>query len=378
MIPLLLVTALLLIGYALLMSSYRAGWRQIRPFRVPGDFVPQTRICVVVPARNERYNINDCIKSLLEQDYPAHLRQIIVVDDHSVDDTVEIARGYADRGVQCIRMADLPKPAGKAYKKQALAAGIARAEAELILTTDADCTSGTGLLRTVAARYEAGKPVAIIGPVIFSPVRQSVHIFQALDFASMQGITAAIHQRGWGSMANGANLAFQKTAFDAVGGYEGIDHIASGDDLLLVHKLSKHYPGQVAYLKSKDALVSTPPQPDWGSFLEQRVRWASKSGRYGDSRLTAQLLLVYLVNVALLAIVWDAIFGLTPWGAVLIFWTLKVMVEYWATAPVLAYYGLSSKMRYLFFFQPVHVLYIVVTGFLGLIGKYSWKDRKVK
>ena len=378
MIPLLIITILLLVGYALLLGSYRAGWQAIPAFQVPEGFVPQTSITVVIPARNEEATIASCIESLLAQDYPAALRQIIVIDDHSVDETAEITGRYAAQNVQCIRMAKLPKPAGKAYKKLALATGIARAESELILTTDADCTGGPQWLRTLAACYEQTKPVAIIGPVAFMPAESPIAVFQALDFATMQGVTGAVHRKSWGSMANGANLAFRKTAFDAVGGYAGTDHIVSGDDLLLLYKLGKQFPGQTAYLKSKDARVNTPPQPDFGSFLEQRIRWASKSGKYGDRRLTAQLILVYLTNLALLTVVFTAIFSTFSWGAVLVLWSLKALIDYGSAQPVLDYYGLAGKMQYLLLFQPLHVAYIVVAGFLGSTGHYRWKGRTVK
>ncbi len=375
---LLVLTALLLAGYAWLLSSYRAGWKAIPPFVVKEGFVPQTSISIIIPARNEEGNIASCIESLLAQDYPAALRQIIVVDDNSVDATADIAGRFINHNVQCIRMANLPKPAGKAYKKQALAAGIAMANSELILTTDADCLAGPQLLRTLAARYEESRTVAIIGPVTFAPAARLVEIFQVLDFATMQGVTAAIHHKGWGTLANGANLSFQKAAFNAVGGYEGTNHIVSGDDLLLVYKLGKAYPGQIAYLKSEAAIVSTPPQPDLGTFLEQRVRWASKSGKYGDGLLTAQLALVYLTNLALLGVFLAAFLTPLPWGAVLVLWGFKAIIDSWSAGPVLDYYGLDSKTQYLFLFQPLHVVYIVVAGFLGMFGKYSWKGRAVK
>lgn len=68
-------------------------------------------------------------------------------------------------------------------------------------------------------------------------------------------------------MCNGANLAYEKTAFDKVNGFTGIDNIASGDDMLLMHKIWKHYPDRVHYLKSKAAIVTTQPMKTWKTFL---------------------------------------------------------------------------------------------------------------
>ena len=113
----------------------------------------------------------------------------------------------------------------------------------------------------------------------------------------LQGITGAGIFRQKLSMSNGANFSYEKKVFDEVGGFKGIDSIASGDDMLLLHKISKMYPGRIHYLKSKDAIVKTEPMKTWREFFNQRIRWASKAAKYDDKRIFFVLLLVYLVNL---------------------------------------------------------------------------------
>ena len=86
-------------------------------------------------------------------------------------------------------------------------------------------------------------------------------------------------------MCNGANLAYERKLFYEVDGFAGIDHIASGDDMLLMHKIAKKYPGKIYYLKSVDAIVSTHPMQSWKQFFNQRIRWASKATHYDDKRI---------------------------------------------------------------------------------------------
>src|SRR2546427_294101 len=74
-------------------------------------------------------------------------------------------------------------------------------------------------------------------------------VFQTLNFLTLQGITAASVYKRFHSMCNGANLAYEKSAFYEVGGFNNIDNIASGDDMLLMHKIFKQYPDKVFYLK---------------------------------------------------------------------------------------------------------------------------------
>src|ERR1700741_4803978 len=106
-----------------------------------------------------------------------------------------------------------------------------------------------------------------------------------MDFLVLQGITGASVTKKIHSMCNGANLAYEKKIFYEVNGFAGIDHIASGDDMLLMHKIAKIYPGRIGYLKSTEAIVNTQPMATWPDFFNQRIRWASKATHYNDKRI---------------------------------------------------------------------------------------------
>lgn len=378
---------LLTFGYVLLMLAYRTGWARQEDFHPPVAFQPVTFISVIIPARNEANNIGACLESIISQQYPKNLFEVIVVDDHSEDETANIAGKYARENVRYIRLSDVLK--GKdnvnAYKKAALSAGIAQCRGVLIVTTDADCIApGTWLLQ-IAALYEAKKPSMIVAPVIYSCNGSILQLFQLTDFMSMQGITVATHALRLGNMSNGANLAFSKKAYEHVQGYDGTEHLASGDDYLLMMKIARLNPQGIAYLKSDKAIVSTLPQPTWRDFLQQRIRWASKSGKYNDSKLTAILLLVYLFNFCILAAFVMGIFyhelAIFAAGILLV----KIIIEYLFIVAVANFFSVSMsnkiKRKMLGYFpllQPLHILYIVLAGFLGFIGGYEWKGRKVR
>jgi cellulose synthase/poly-beta-1,6-N-acetylglucosamine synthase-like glycosyltransferase len=363
--------------YVLLMGLYLWGWHAKQDFREMPGYQPQTRISVIIPARNEAENIGACVASVLGGDYPRELLQVIVVDDFSEDGTAGFA---AIAGAEVLRMDTLPAdPEGsRAFKKKALAAGIATSSGELIVTTDADCIAPKGWLRVIAAVYERAEAAAVIGPVAFHDGSRIVEMFQSIDFTTMQGITAAAHQLGLGNMANGANFAFARDAYEAVGGYRDISGLASGDDYLLLHKLKQRYPQGIRYLKSRDAIIRTAAQPDWRSFFRQRIRWASKSGKYPDHRLTAILTLVYLFNVALTGAALAAAFGAFPWmlcGALFFFKVIAELIFLW---PVSGFYGKRGELIRFPFLQPLHILYIVSAGFMGMARSYEWKGRQVR
>lgn len=375
---LILFTLALTLAYVALIGLYALGWKRARPFGSPPGFAPSTTISVVIPARNEAVHIAACLRSVLAQDYPPHLLQIIVADDFSEDDTAALASGI-DARVQVVSMKNEPEQEGTPkYKKGALAAGIRSSSGTLIVTTDADCIAPPQWLRSIAALYETKRPAMIVGPVAFISGLSMLHIFQSLDFMSMQGITAAAHALRLGDMANGANLAFTRDAFEQVGGYDDISGLASGDDYLLLHKMRRHFPQEIAYLKAPEAIIQTTAQPTWRAFLQQRIRWASKSGKYGDARLTGILALVYIFNLAILA---AAIFGFRNprwWLIPGIMVAVKWLAEALFLLPVSRFFRKRSDVIWLLSLQPLHIIYIVLAGYLGMLGKYRWKGRELR
>ena len=380
MLPTFILCTLLTLGYVLLMIVYNKGWAKQKDFSVPPLFIPNTRISVIIPARNEARNIGACLDAILAQIYPAGMCEIIVVDDHSEDDTAKIVAEYEDRNVRCISLSRYI-PMGNqvnSFKKVAIAAGIAHSNGALIVTTDADCIAPNAWLMHLAAIYEQENPVMVVAPVIYSSDQSVVQLFQLIDFMSMQGITAAAHSLKLGNMSNGANLAFRKTTFDRIGGYEGIQHLASGDDFLLMMKMNKFSPRSISYIKSAQATVSTAPQPDWSGFLQQRIRWASKTGKYNDTRLTGILLLVYAFNLSFLVLIIGSFFNPTLLFIMLCMLIAKVAAEYYFLVPVARFFHKDWVLKYFPFLQPLHIAYIIIAGFLGLMGSYEWKGRRVK
>jgi cellulose synthase/poly-beta-1,6-N-acetylglucosamine synthase-like glycosyltransferase len=367
----------LLLFYVLLLLLYSYGWFAQKEFLIEKNYSPKTRISVIVAARNEAENIERCVQSILSQRYPRHLFELIIVDDHSTDNTVELVCAIASENLKLISLNDFLSEGELviSYKKKALALGIAQSRGSLIVTTDADCWMGNQWLDCLAAIYEKEGPEMIVAPVKFSSDASLLQQFQSLDFMTMQGITVATVRLGLGIMCNGANLAFSRRAYDAVGGYEGINHLVSGDDYLLQLKIKKQFPKGVHYLKSPMAIVSTLPQSTWSNFIQQRIRWASKTGKYDDVKMTLILLSLYTFNCSLFLLGLVAIFDTVLLKTFLLVFIVKVFAELLFLLPVARFYGQTKQLIIFPLLQPLHILYIIVAGFLSRIGKFEWKNR---
>lgn len=368
---LLYIIIVLFVLYSLLLFHYGQTWNKV-PDYTPAQRAT-TRVSVLIPARNEEKNIAVLLNALLKQSYPSGQTEIIVIDDHSSDLTASVVQSYPQ-----VRLIQLTEDALNSYKKKAIEKGIAAANGELIITTDADCIPGPEWLSSMVSFYEEKKAVFIAAPVVFSHNNSVLQVFQALDFLVLQGITAAaVHSRSM-SMCNGANMAYEKKAFYAVDGFKGIDQIASGDDMLLMHKIRKQYPNGVYYLKSKAAIMTTAPMLSWRSFFNQRIRWASKARSYSDKRIFAVLLLVYLFNLSFAASLIAGFADSRYWLVFAAAWVGKTLVELPFVYGVAGFYGKRSLLNWFFLFQPLHILYTISSGLLGQFGSYEWKGRKVK
>ncbi len=373
-----ILSSLITIAYCLLMVAYTIGWLKQKEFLLPTNFEPKTFISIIIPARNEEENIAACINSILAQKYPVSLFEILIVDDHSTDNTVEIVENFNKDNIHCFSLANYIKGGEtSSYKKAALAAGISECKGELIITTDADCTAPNSWLLHIAAYYQSNNPTMIIAPVNYASNNNLVQTFQVIDFITMQGITAATHALKSGNMSNGANLAFTKAAFMQIDGYEGVDNFASGDDYLLMLKMSNLPDSKIAYLKSAKAMVVTQPQPDWHSFLQQRIRWASKSGKYDDKKLNAILILVYVFNLMFALLFISGIWCNQLLVTAVTLLIIKILAELLLLIPVASFFKKEWLLGYFPFLQPLHILYIIVAGFLGYAGNYEWKGRKI-
>ena len=367
-----IITFILLVTYLILFDYYAKGWKGSGAnFIKEAD--PSIFASVIIAARNEAQNIPALLKSLDLQDYPKEFFEVIIVDDHSTDETRQEILAALNTNVIYVE-----QEMEIFSKKKAIEKGIRISKGELIITTDADCILPPGWLTTITGLYQQKKAAFIAAPVKFSYNHQFLQKFQAVDFMMLQGITASGISLNLHYMCNGANLGFSKNAFREVDGYKGIDRIATGDDMLLMHKIKKHYPGNIFYLKNKDAIVTTAPMQTWKDFFMQRKRWASKTFVYDDWRIIAILAFVYLFNTWFFILLTASIFSPVNFLIVLLFLVIKASVEWNYLKPVARFYSEERLLKYLFLYQPIHIFYTVFVGAWSQTGNYEWKGRNTK
>jgi cellulose synthase/poly-beta-1,6-N-acetylglucosamine synthase-like glycosyltransferase len=359
--------------YIFVVITFIAGWARIKAYKAISHKA-KTFVSIIIAARNEEDKIAKTIDDVLAQRYPKELFELIIIDDHSVDRTAEIVSSYPS-----VKLIQLNEPqALNSYKKMAIQKAIGIAKGSLIITTDADCRMGNKWLETVVAYYEEYGYKMISSPVAYDEEKSFFEELQSLEFAYLIGLGASTIGNKNPSTCNGANLAYEKKAFFEVGGFTGIDDLASGDDELLLHKMAAVYGDKIGFLKSKDAVVYTHAKPTLKEFIQQRKRWASKSTRYKDKSVIILGVSIWLFNVSIVlnAILCVFFNGLLPF---LLFQIIsKLLIEFVFLYKMMGFFKRMSLLFWLPILNVLHVIYFIYIGIAGNSGKYNWKGRMVK
>ncbi len=361
--------------YLLLLWWITIGWFRLQE-REPGAGNAEVTVSVIVPARNEALVISRCLSSLAAQHYPENKFEILVIDDHSSDDTARIVQTFIDNhaGVR-IKLLPLSTESGK---KQAILHAMKVASGELILCTDADCQHPPAWISTMAGFFASGKPVFIAGPVVLNTRGGFSGLFQETEFASLIASGAGSIGMRTPTMCNGANLGFSAEAFRSLNSDALKSAIGSGDDVFLMMSVKQKFgPSGIGFLKSRDALVVAEGKDKLSDYLKQRFRWVSKSHAYRDSFLIFTALTVFTFNSAILLTAFLAMFDRDSRLLLLILFAIKVIADSGLLASFLSFAGKARHLWLTPLLQPLVIVFTVVAAVAGNIYRGEWKGRRV-
>jgi len=227
-------------------------------------------VTVLVACYNEGPNIRDTIISLSHEDYPG-LLEIIVIDDGSTDDSLNIARTTADdlqRERLHVRVLAMPKNGGKAA---ALNYGLAQSTSELVATVDGDSWLYRSALRRLIDRFMSDPrgTVAVAGAVFVRNSRKNL-LCKMQEWDYFHGIAAVKRMQSMyhGTLvAQGAFSVYTRSVLESVGGWPecvGEDIVVSWSILEQGHRIGY----------CEDACLFTNVPETVKQFSRQRQRWS--------------------------------------------------------------------------------------------------------
>lgn len=334
----------------------------------------KTKFTIVIPFRNEEKNLPQLLEKLSDIDYPSDYFEIIFIDDESTDASAEVILQFKEKLNLPVFLLENQRVSASP-KKDALNVGIKKAGHDWILTTDADCLPQKNWLKILNAFIQKENPVLVCAPVLYQKGNNILEKFQLFDNFSLQMVTMGSFGLGKPFLANGANFSFKQEAFKKVDGYSGNQHLASGDDIFLLEKMKKTFPGKVKFLKSSKAAVFTFPQKTWKELIHQRIRWSSKTFKQKNLFSLFIGFSVVLTNVLMIFIPFNLIYQKEFWIYFAGFMSVKFLMDYLTIQGAARFFKLKVSLTSFFlpFFLYSVLLLLIIPG--SLSGKFSWKER---
>src|SRR5690606_29045152 len=266
-LPIYLFYIIVMTIYFFLLLTMKKFWKEEAPIPVvpPKDLT----MALLVPYRNEARNLPDLLHNL-ERVIP-NTMEVVFINDESGDNSSAFILAFLQKN-------NLPHwkllENSGVGKKSAITTGVCYTEADIILTTDADCTLPDHWPQLISKAFHHDHVQMFAGPVMTESGKGFFSQFQQIEWASNLLMIKYFSSVGNPLMCSGANMAYRKSAFKAVGGYEeNINHL-SGDDVFLLMKITKKFgPTSFQFTNRKQILVKTKYLSNVSSFIQQRVRW---------------------------------------------------------------------------------------------------------
>lgn len=331
-------------------------------------------VSVIIAFRNEAQNIPALWNGLTRLQYPPEKLEIILVDDHSDDESASILTNLiSEQPGHTFRLYSIP--AGKCGKKAALETGVLASTGSWLLFTDADCELHPNWLTQMVTCQQNSQAHMVCGPVAMRASSWAEKL-EATEFASLITVGAISLAIGRPSLCNGANYMIWKgTYFEAHQNREDFQ-LAGGDDVFLLHALKK-MGRKIAFCFIPYSEITIAPSSNWNHFVQQRIRWASKwkSGISGANRALA--VLVWLFHVLFIGMT-IGLFARGHFGWALNLAALKAASETQFLELFLPEKSYRKNILRILSGQFLYSFYVIYFGILVLFSnQYTWKGRQI-
>ena len=331
------------------------------------------KVSIVVSARNESKNIGNLLDDLLKQKYDKDLIEIIVVNDRSEDDTGDILNRYANIH-RIIKIVTINKTySSLSPKKYAISKAIEIAKGDIILSTDADCRLNKLWLHSMVS-YFSPEVGAVAGGVILHPTKWIFSYLMTID-AIMNNLIID-GSLGWNfpMACKGGNFAYRRCVYYEVGGFTGLEKSLSGDDDLLLQKISRMSNWKIRNCMNRGALVESFAPSNAAHFLSQRKRHISASKYFSKNIQFIYSMYFFSKLFMFISFLW-ILFNIGINNPISYF----ILFLYSLTLIMLLDVSKNNMQKKYLLFYPLWELYYLLNHIIlapfALLGKVKWGER---
>ena len=340
--------------FTVLLLLFLIGWEKNKFKKSLFNTYQSNEISVIIPFRDEYKNIPNLIASI--QQLSVLPLEIIWVNDHSSDESTNLLQKLPSNQ----KLIELT--ANEQGKKIAIRKGIEVAQGSYILTWDADIIVNPDYFKSLVQTKVTDLtilPVRMKGTTILESLYELDYYFLNSINQSISGFTNPI-------VASGANLVFDKGVFSSLDSIEKHQHIASGDDHFLLNDFKKA--GKtIQTIRNKNLVVETQTPHTFATFVQQRLRWISKSKTSNDSTTIGISILGLLYICGFIYLITTS-----SWYWILLF---KITVDFLIFLPYLKLVGRTRIAISIPLFTLLYAIYFLGIGVGMMVSKPTWKGR---
>ncbi|MDR0429465.1 MAG: glycosyltransferase [Tannerellaceae bacterium] len=283
-------------------------------------------VSVIVYTKNECYNLEKYLPSLLEQDYPSY--EVIVINDGSTDESDDVLKRFENVHKHLYHTFIPQESKYLSRRKLSLTLGVKAAKNDILLFTEANCKPLSKNWITTMVRNYTGKTDIVLGFCAYRENKSFFHKLISFDnlMVGLQYITSALKKHPFSG--NGRNLSYKKTLFFEHKGYGKSLSLHAGDDDLFVNETATPHNTCVEY--SKDSIMEMATIECFAIWKEMKVSRAATQHHYKGGQLTF-FRLEKLVFFLFLSVVIGSVFAginanpLTPVIGILLYILLLII-----------------------------------------------------
>ena len=333
------------------------------------------KFSLIIAIRNEGKNIKSLLESLYEQNYPKEQFEVIIIDDHSQDESQKVIASFIeDKPLLQIKYYKLEE--GKTGKKSALQKAYSLAKNEIFVMTDGDIRVPKNWLKLIAEAFNKQEVKLVLGGVKIEGFNSFVSKFQGLEMLSLIASGAGAAELNQPIMSNGANMAFRKSILESIELDKIKPEIASGDDVFLMLETKRIFgANSIRFVKDAEHFVTTKPVRSWKELINQRKRWVSKSGHYSDRFLLMSSWIVLLQNLGLLVLLISAFFIPVLLKTLALVWLVKSTFDFIFLRNICRFTSQNYLLKYYPLMAIIYPFFISYTAIIGQFAHFSWKGR---
>ena len=324
----------------------------------------EVNISIVISAKNESKNINGLIEHLSNLEYPPESFEVLLVDDNSTDDTLNLIREKT-KHLASFSVFSI-KDSGKSGKREALSFGINNSKYPNILITDADCRPEKNWIKSFSNKFIQGYDF-IFGVAPFYQHKELVNRISCFENLRGQMLSFSMASVGLPYTAAARNFGFSKSAFDFVGGYSKTNDTLSGDDDLLLREAVKAKL-KIGTVVETDSFVYSDSKKTLSEYFHQKARHTQTSFHYLKRHQLIlgswhTLNLVFLFSPFLMLI--NPLYG--------ILFPAKLCIDFIVVKSIQKKFSYKFSVFEIFYLQILYEFFLIIHFFRARFTKVKWK-----